>query len=101
MKVFGTLFLMISAALALVVSGGMIHKSIETTRRAELNARLEQCGYIRHPIADVAWELVRRGEIPVCSASAMSYMFISRNDSNILTPCMEKHYPEPACNGPR
>jgi len=46
----------------------------------QLLADLEACGYVRHPIPDIAWELVRRGRVP---PEAALYFSRSVNSDNI------------------
>ena len=54
--------------------------------------RLEACGYTSHPIADVAWEMVRRGQIPVATAAYESARLNSRNSHPELKACMSEFY---------
>jgi hypothetical protein len=64
-----------------------------THSRALLRANLAACNYTPHPIADVTWELVRTGKIPVGTAAFWSATVTSKNlPAAALKACMAKHY---------
>lgn len=76
----------------LIAASGMIWSSKYHAEHL-MAERLELCGYVSHPIADVAWELVRRGQIPVGTAAFYSARMTSQNDHRTLKSCMSAHYP--------
>jgi hypothetical protein len=77
----------------LVYTGWMVHELETMTSRARLAYHLGRCGYVPHPIADVTWELVRIGAIPVGTASYYSALVTSKNiPASALKACMGEIY---------
>ena len=46
-----------------------------------------ECGYIPHPISDVAWELYDRGKVP--ASTALYYTRMMRSENISAAECIE------------
>ena len=73
-------------------AGWLSHNIVTNSSRTLLSVALAKCGYTPHPIADVAWELVRIGAIPPMTAAFYSARMTSANSHNGLKACMGPHY---------
>lgn len=71
-----------------IVAGLTIAGIAEDRRNTIFAEQLQSCGYHPHPIADVAWELYRRGFIPAPTAIYYSNMTSSRSSVPKLRECV-------------
>lgn len=101
MRALVELCLIIVVVVSAAMVGAVAYRIGDDAGRSALADRLNECGYEPHPMSDVAWEMVRRGEIPVCTAAALSHMLRSSNAQSEIEICMEQIYPLPPCMGVR
>ncbi len=69
-----------------MILGLLLFFAVITARDYAGNYARAICGYVPHPISDVAWELVDRGMVP--PETALYYSRMMRSDNIPFTECM-------------